>query len=157
TQGGTSKFRMSRTRGRSMAKEIVVGVTRRSCRSPFSAVSGSTDSQGPQDFLRGDEAVAVEVEFAEVGHLLAAPPPLAERDLPVPVLVELLEPRRQALRQGAAGAVEDANRHREGAGPPAVLARGNDAVGAGPGGTVDDARGLVPAAAVVLGQEFAFR
>src|SRR5262245_30765304 len=105
--------------------------------------------------LRGDEAVLIQVVFAEVLQQLAPRQPFGQRDLLVLVRVELLEPRRQALGRGVrAAAAKLADQERKEAGPEAALARRDDAVGPGLGGLVDDPRRPAHAAAVVLGQRW---
>src|SRR5262249_16832245 len=107
-------------------------------------------------FFRGDEAVIVQVEFAELFQLLAALQPFTERDLAIVVLVESLEPRRQALRQSARAA-KDTNRERKGAGLTAALARRDDAVGPGFRRLMHQAHARALARVIAQGRDLAVR
>src|SRR5262249_25615666 len=106
------------------------------------------------NFLGVDKTVAVAVEGAELGELLAALLPLLERHLAVLVRVELLEPRRQAL-DDSPGEVRRTHRQREGAGAHAAHAGGDDAVDAALGGAVGDACAAAAAVAVVAVEDLA--
>src|SRR5262249_44055960 len=95
---------------------------------------------GLSEFIRGDEAVVIEIVLAELFQLLAGLAPFVERDLTILVRVEIVEPRGQVPRYHTVDAVKNSNGDRKGPGPEAALARRDDAVGSGLGRSIDDAR-----------------